>query len=144
MPKPATVPRRRESGSALMLMPAAVLIVLMMLGIAVDESRVFLARRELADLAATAANDAVTRGLDQSRFRSDGSYVLSRTAVEESVLATLATADLAAPVSGHAVGIGNNEPTVTVTLTAELAPLFRLVAPKRHVEASASAFVTIR
>ena len=35
--------RRFERGSALMLMPAAVLIVVMLLGIAVDESRVFLA-----------------------------------------------------------------------------------------------------
>ena len=136
--------RRYERGSALMLMPAAVMIVVMLLGIAVDESRVFLARRERADRAATAANDAVTRGLDLNRFRADGTYVLSPAAVEDSVAATLAAADVSAPVDSPRVSVDSNGPTVTVTLTANLSPLLRVIARTRRVEASSTAFVHLR
>lgn len=144
MANPRQRVRQGELGSALMLMPAAVLVVLMMLGIAVDESRVFLARRELVDLAATAANDAATRGLDEAHFRAEGTFVLSEAAVERSVAATLATASLSVPVERSEVTLDAAGPSVTVTLSADVAPLFRLLPRTRHLEVSASATTALR
>ena len=127
-----------------MLMPAAVLIVMMMLGVAVDESRVFLARRELVDLAATAANDAVTRGLDQELFRAEGTYAVSPSRAIAAVAATLAAARPSVVVTLSNVELDESGPAVTVTLTAEVRPLFRILPRPRHLEASATAEVHVR
>ena len=66
----------RERGSTLMLMPAAVLVVLLLGAIALDFAAVFLAERELANVAAAAANDAATQALDREAFYSDGTVRL--------------------------------------------------------------------
>ena len=79
-----------ESGSVLLLMPAAVLIVLLLGSIAVDFSSAYLAERELSALAGAAANDAATFGLDEAAFRRDGTYRLDPTRVEEACRRALA------------------------------------------------------
>jgi Flp pilus assembly protein TadG len=48
-----------ESGSALLLMPAGVLVLFFLAGIAVDAAVQFLGQRRVADLAASVAQDAV-------------------------------------------------------------------------------------
>jgi hypothetical protein len=48
-----------ESGSALLLMPAAVLVLFLLAGVAVDAAVQFLGQRRVADLAASVAQDAV-------------------------------------------------------------------------------------
>jgi hypothetical protein len=48
-----------EAGSALLLMPAAVLVLFMLAGVAVDAAVQFLGQRRVADLAASVAQDAV-------------------------------------------------------------------------------------
>jgi Flp pilus assembly protein TadG len=50
----------REDGNTLVLFPAAILIMFVLAAIAVDAAVTLNARREVADIAATAANDAVT------------------------------------------------------------------------------------
>jgi uncharacterized membrane protein len=60
-----------DRGSALMLMPAAVLIILVLGAIAVDMSVVHLAKRDLINIANSAANDAATFGLDPKLLRRD-------------------------------------------------------------------------
>ena len=62
-------PMEPERGSALMLMPAGLLIVLVLASIAVDMSLVHLRKRQAFELAAAAANDAATAGVDQGRVR---------------------------------------------------------------------------
>ena len=64
---------RGDRASAVVFVPAAVLILLMLAGLAVDLSVAYLARHQLDDAAASAANDAVTAGLDLAAFttRSD-------------------------------------------------------------------------
>ena len=54
----------RERGSALMLMPAAVLAFLVLGALAVDFGGAYAAERELSNAAAAAANDAATRAID--------------------------------------------------------------------------------
>ncbi|GEM_PF-1265454 len=57
-----------ERGSALMLMPAAVLVVIVLSAIAVDGALAFMGRRELSAAAAAAANDAVVAALSERGF----------------------------------------------------------------------------
>ena len=59
---------RGDEGSALMLMPAAVLVVIVLAAIAVDAAVQFLGERELAAATAAAANDAAVAALDPRAF----------------------------------------------------------------------------
>jgi len=80
---------RRQRASAIVLLPAAVLIVVMLGGIAVDATIAFLGRHELDDAVAAAASDAATAGLDRTRFGRDGTYVLDPAEAERVVRASL-------------------------------------------------------
>jgi hypothetical protein len=55
-----------------MLMPAAVLVVIVLGAIAVDQSVVYTRQRELVAAAEAAANDAAGYGLDRDAFYEDG------------------------------------------------------------------------
>ena len=84
-----------------MLMPAGLLIVLVLASIAVDMSLVHLRKRQAFELAATAANDAATAGVDQGRRRTTHDYVLdperARAVVAEVVAASELAPELARP-----------------------------------------------
>ncbi|MFN0029018.1 MAG: pilus assembly protein TadG-related protein [Acidimicrobiales bacterium] len=82
-------PGQTDRGSALLLFPAGLLIVLVLAAIAFDLSWAFQHKRQLVELADAAANDAVSYGLDEARLRRDGSYCLAADRVERSVRATL-------------------------------------------------------
>jgi hypothetical protein len=101
--------RQRDHGSALLLMPAGLLIVLVLASIAVDMSLVHLRKRQAFELAAAAANDAATAGVDQGRLRTTHDYVLdperTRAVVEDVVAVSELAPQLARP------------PVVTVTAT---------------------------
>jgi Flp pilus assembly protein TadG len=77
-----------ERGSALMLMPAGVLVLIILGAIAVDFTVVFLAQRELANAAAAAANDAATAALSESAFYGAGQLELDPTRAREEVVAS--------------------------------------------------------
>ena len=66
-----------ERGSALLLVPAGVLIVALLASIAVDSTAAFLAQREAQAAASSLANDLVSLALDESSLRHHGSYRLS-------------------------------------------------------------------
>ena len=68
--------RRDERGSVLMLMPAAVLVFVVLGALVVDAALVYRAEREVASLAAAAANDAAGAALDLDEWYRDGSVVL--------------------------------------------------------------------
>jgi hypothetical protein len=97
----------RDRGSALMLMPAGLLIVLVLASIAVDMSLVHLRKRQAFELAAAAANDAATAGVDQAELRTTHAYVLDPERTRAVVGDVVAGSELAA----HLVG----PPVVTIT-----------------------------
>ena len=80
----------RERGTVLMLMPAAVLVLIMLAAIAFDYSHLYLAKRDLASLADSAANNAVTYGVDEASIRRGDGYALDPDRVEQSVAASIA------------------------------------------------------
>jgi hypothetical protein len=106
-------PRRRvDRASVLLLVPAALLIVLVMASIAVDMSLVHLRRRQAYDLAAGAANDAVTAAADEGSLRAGGYRVdpdRAQQVVERIVAASDLAPDVAAPptvrVTGDSVAV---------------------------------------
>ena len=62
-----------ETGSTLLLVPSAVLVLFLLTALAVDGAASFLAQRQLADACAGAANDAATVALDPgSLYRAEG------------------------------------------------------------------------
>lgn len=90
----ATSPDRRERGSALMLMPAAVLVLLSLGAIAIDSAVVFMTQRALVTSTQAAVNDAVGYGLDRDNFTATGERHLDPGRVEDAVLDSLAAHDL--------------------------------------------------
>ena len=79
--------RRGERGSALLLFPAALLIMVALAAMTVDSSVAFLAQRELANATAAAANDAATEAVSDRSFYQGDVIVLSQAAVEDVAVA---------------------------------------------------------
>ena len=121
-------PTEPERGSALMLMPAGLLIVLVLASIAVDMSLVHLRKRQAFELAAAAANDAATAGADQGRLRTTQTYVLdperARAVVADVVAASELAPQLARPPVVTVTGAG-----VRVELALEADYIFADVVP---------------
>jgi Flp pilus assembly protein TadG len=134
----------RERGSALMLMPAAVLVFVVLGAIAVDFAVAFLGEREVSNAAAAAANDAAGAALDRDRFYTDGAIRLDprvadrvgRTAVAAAGLDDLDEVEVR-------VEVGAEAPVVTVTVSARVRYVFAKALPGGpdgvRVEASATA-----
>jgi len=118
-----------DRGSSLLLFPAAVLIVLVLGAIAVDLSAVHLAKREVLDLAASVANDAVTAGLDQGRFRSTGEYVIDPALATEAVERAVAANEPDGRTTIVNVVVGPGADQVTVELAAPADPVFARALP---------------
>jgi hypothetical protein len=119
--------RNRDSGSALMLMPAGLLIVLVLASIAVDMSLVHLRKRQAFELAAAAANDAAAAGADQGRLRS-GSYVLDPEATRSVVEEVVAASELASELAGPPL-VTVTDDAVRVELAVEADYIFAGVVP---------------
>ena len=111
---------RSERGSALLLMPAGVLVVLILGALAVDSAVLFLGERELADLTAAAANDAATAALDAESFYDCGSLQLDEMRAREVVRAVVgARSSDAVEVSGVSVAVSNDVARPEVTVAAQ-------------------------
>jgi uncharacterized membrane protein len=63
---------RRERGSALILMPAVVVVMLILGAIAVDSAIAYLGHRQLEDFTASVADQAAAGALDQGSFYNGG------------------------------------------------------------------------
>ena len=119
--------RRRcsdDHGSSLILMPVAVLIVLLLAAIAVDLTSIRLAHEDLLDVAAGAANDAATNGLDQGELRRSGTYVLDLDRANASLDRSLEQHHLLNRVSSRAIFAGPAPDEVTVELELPVSYFF--------------------
>lgn len=144
---------RAERGSILLMVPAALTVLLMLAGVAVDETVVMLAHRQLHAAAASAANDAVTAGVDLEHFNRTGIYRLDAARVEAAVTRSLGAqgegiierTTLSGPVTGTD---SRGRPTVQVTLTVEVRLLFTKAVPgfagTRRVTERATATAIVR
>jgi hypothetical protein len=85
--------RWEAEGSVLMLMPAAVLIVVLLGALAVDQAVVFGGQRQLVTAAQRAANDAVALGVAVEDLRAEGVVRLDPVRIDRAVGAALADVD---------------------------------------------------
>lgn len=116
-----------ERGSALMLMPAGVLIVLVLGAVAVDSAILFLGERELADLAAAAANDAATVAVREEVFYRCGRLEIDGDrahAVANTVAGTRSSDAVTVTGLSAAVDNGTTPPEVTVTASGTVRLIF--------------------
>lgn len=133
-----------ERGTVLLLMPVAVLIFLVLAAISVDFAVVFLAKRELSNAAAGAANDAATRALDLDHY-----YAQQTARIDPVAAEAVASASLAGEALDHlselTAGAAADGDVVTVTVSAEVATIFApAVGGPRSVAVSATAQATAR
>lgn len=123
-----------DRGTALMLMPAGVLIVIILGALAVDSAILFLGERELADLTAAAANDAATVALDEESFYRCGRLRLVDDEAAQ-VAGTVAAARGSDAVTNvqvtAAVDNGASPPEVTVSATGTVRLVFTPALPGR-------------
>ena len=133
-----------DRGSALMLMPAGLLIVLVLASIAVDMSLVHLRKRQAFELAAAAANDAATAGVDQGRLRTTHDYVLDPERARAVVTDVVAASELASELARPPV-VTVTDAGVRVELALEADYIFADVVPGAPdgTEVSASATATV-
>lgn len=127
-------------------MPAAVLIVLLLGAIAVDLTVVHLRQQQAIEAAASAANDAVTVGVDQDALRAGHGYVLDPARVAWAVDQSLDSQDLGSRLVAPPQ-ISDTGTTVTVRITLRADYLFARTIPgtphSTTVTGTASATVRI-
>ena len=89
--RPGRCVRRTERGSALALVPAGFLVLILLGAMAVDSAVSYLGQQQLHDALTAAANDAASAAIDNATFYSSGRIVIdastAATVVCESVAA---------------------------------------------------------
>jgi hypothetical protein len=114
-----------DRASTLLFFPAALLVMVVLAAVTVDFARLHLAQRQVDDLAAATANDAVTVGLDVAALRSGDDYRLAPNRVR--ALAAARAADAALPVA--LVARLTDARSVTVTASAPVPLAFSRAIP---------------
>ena len=130
---------RGDRGSSMMLMPVAVLIVIILGGIAADFSHVHNRKRELISVANSIANDAVTYGIDIDAMRGpvdpndptpddlEFSDTRAGTVINESIAKHHDLGDRPIVLEGFVINRAEN--TVTVNLTETVDYIFAGAVP---------------
>jgi hypothetical protein len=136
-------PRRSDAGSVMMLVPAGFLVLLMLAAITFDFAHAYLAQREVANVAESVANDAVTYAVDQGVLRAGGGVVLSQDRVDRIVEVARANPPSDVRITALDAQLDSAAGTVVVTITGEVDPVFLRAIPgeavPRTVHATASA-----
>lgn len=119
---------RGERGSALVLAPFALLVIVLLAALCIDGSLAFVGQRELADLAGDAADDAVS-AIDLDAFYGDEGYRIDPSQAERIAQAVVAAHDDAhVRVLRIRVTVPSDE-TVRVALDGEVPLVFAPAVP---------------
>lgn len=120
-----------ERGSALLLLPAAVVALVVFGSIAFDLSRLWVARRELTDVASSAANDAAAIAVEPGVYRDGAGIALSDARADQVVAEVIAANGLTGRVVGDAqVLLDGPYPRVVVTMQVDVRSLFARSLPE--------------
>lgn len=132
---------QRQSGTVLLLMPAAVLIILVLGAIAVDVGLGAVRARELRAVAASAANDTLA-ALDVGALRADGELVIDRSRAVQIIEEAIAHGPLPdAAIEGMTIGqdaLGRPEVVLRLGLDVDLilTPALPMAPDRIHVSAT--------
>ncbi len=119
--------RRRDRGSSLMLMPAAVLVFVVLGAFCVDFAAVHLGQRELVTAGQGAANDAAAAGFDEAAFYADGAVALDERAARAAAVRSLAANAPEAHIESFSVDV--DAATVALTVSRPIATVFAKALP---------------
>ncbi|MGH9077594.1 MAG: hypothetical protein ACRDY0_09130 [Acidimicrobiales bacterium] len=89
-PRPARGDPAGQRGSAVVLVPAGFLVLVVLAAITVDSAVAFLGQRQLNDALSAAANDAAGAAISASRFYQEGQLVLDPARAASVVCQTVA------------------------------------------------------
>ena len=117
-----------------MLIPAGFVALLVLAAIAVDQSMLFAARRQLLDVAASAANDAAAVAVDEGTYRQGGPPAPIANRAEAAVADALSARGLDEVVATVEVTEGPDGPRVVVRLETSLRSVFARLAPGGYRE----------
>ena len=122
------MPVRSEGGSALVLVPAAVLVLVVLGAIAVDSAVAFLGQREVSNAAAAAANDAAAAALSDAAFYGSGSLRVDAAAAR-AVAGRAVAVRLSRGVEVVGVDVEVAGPSVCVTVRGRVPYVFARSLP---------------
>ena len=136
---------REQRGSALLLVPAGILVLVVLGALAVDAALAFLGQRALTDAAAAAANDAAALAVSDAAFYGDrtGPVVLDHASAVDAAAASLARRGLrGVDVGTRVVEVAGDQ--VCVHLVGRVPYLFSPLVPgvPRAAEVHGRAVVT--
>jgi len=140
MSQPPLAPNRcrigantRQRGSALILVPALVLVLLVLGAIAVDASIAYLGRRQLADFTASAADRAAASALDKASFYGRGAVRIDAATAERVVGDVEALARRGGlDITNVTVTVAPAGDAVTVSAIAEVRTVFGVAVGSRR------------
>ena len=118
-----------QRGSALLVLPAALFVVLVLGAVAVDLTVRHLAVHQAVDAAAAAANDAVTVGLDEAALRSGAGYRVDPERAREAARRAVAARSLRHRVTRLEVSVGPGPDEVTVEVVLVVDPVLAGALP---------------
>jgi Flp pilus assembly protein TadG len=137
--------RTLDSGSAIVLFPVGVLVVIVLAAIAVDTAAVHLTHQRALDAATAAADDAVAAALDVDRYRACGGWHLNHAKAHHVARSTISARGLGDQLVDLELRLGTDELTVVVAVRSERI-YGRALGGDRHrvVRATGTATVTRR
>ncbi len=136
--------RRPERGSALLLVPVMVLILILAAGLTVDSAIAFTAKRDLVEAASAAANDAATSISEDMAFQS-GQLDMDMGSAEQRAKAAVSVRsnNLASGISVTDVSmVDRNGPAIQVTVAGTARFIFAKAIPGRSSTLSLTATAT--
>lgn len=134
---------RAGRGSALMLVPAGFLVMLLLGSIAFDLSLVFLRQRQASSLAGDLANDLATLALDEAHLRATGEFVLDPQAAATLGRDLALRSDLAEELTDLEVVVVD-EAVVQVRATVQVDYVFARALPTARDGTEVTATATAR
>ena len=136
--------RSRDRGSVLVLVPAGLLVLIILAALAVDSAVAYLGQQQLHDALSAAANDAVTRGLNQGSFYGEGVVGLDSATVGQAICLSVLAQDDTGLHHLH-LWMSVDAQSIHVEGTAVVDAVFGRAVPgfgTRTVRSSADAVVT--
>lgn len=135
-----------DRGSALMLVPAGVLVLIVLGAIAIDSAVVMLAQRDLQNRAAAIANDAATISLDDGVFYGDGEVRLSPERARTYASASFATRNKPDHYRDWGADVRTTDRSVHVHAWADVTYVFLKALPGMpdHTRVEATSTATAR
>ena len=122
---------KTESGSALPLLPVFIIICFLMGSMAVSTASTFLAKRELTNAVAAAANDAVS-GINDRSYFTNSTYEFDQATITNFAKAAIRSRTDLSVKEVESIIVTQEGGGVRVTVVTDFQPIFRGFLPSKY------------